>query len=96
MKRILSFALVLILIIASFSACEKTSGLYYDYDMSKYVSLGKYVKTVDRKSEDYAKSKVKFHEQTFGSNLSSNEITASFSASLRIDAIPILLTAKLL
>lgn len=70
MKRILPFALVLILIIASFSACEKTSGLYYDYDMSKYVSLGKYVKTVDRKSEDYAKSKVKFHEQTFGSNLS--------------------------
>ena len=60
MKRFVSVILVCFLLIASLTACKKTSGLYYDYDMSKYVALGKYIKTVDRKSDDYKGAMLNF------------------------------------
>jgi len=69
MKRFVSVILVCFLLIASLAACKKTSGLYYDYDMSKYVALGKYIKTVDRKSDDYKGALLNFYNETFGTDL---------------------------
>ena len=69
MKRIISLVLVGLLFVSLLSACKKTTGLYYDYDMSKYVALGKYVKTVDRKSDDYKSAMLSFYKETFGSDL---------------------------
>ncbi len=69
MKKIISLFIVLILIVTTFSACSNDSGLYYDYDLSKYVTLGQYSTTVDRNSNEYKRQHIYFHKDVFGTDL---------------------------
>ncbi len=69
MKRIISLFMAVMLLILSITACSKASGLYYDYDISKYVTLGQYIKTVDRKSDEYKDAYLSFYNETFGTEL---------------------------
>ena len=69
MKKLITFALVFVMLASVLSGCKKASGLYYDYDMSKYVTLGKYSKTVDRESDDYKEAYQTFYSDIFGSDL---------------------------
>lgn len=51
-----------------FSACSSDK-MYYDYDMTKYVSLGEYDKTVMRDSDEYDEYRQSFYRDTFGNEL---------------------------
>lgn len=67
MKRIISFVIVLALVV-SMSACGK-SNLYYNYNMSDYITVADYSNVVDRKSDTYASAYDAFYSSTFGTNL---------------------------
>lgn len=54
MKRILSVAIVLLLVAILFCGCGKDMGrINYNYDMKKYVELDSYAVEIDRTSEEY-------------------------------------------
>lgn len=69
MKRILSLLIALVLICSCFASCGKNSGIYYDYDMTKYVTEGKYSNVIDKESTDYDYACEAFYDKTFGENL---------------------------
>lgn len=66
MKRILSLLIALVLICTTFASCGKDSGIYYDYDMKKYVTVGKYSNVIDKESTDYDYACDTFNYQTLG------------------------------
>ena len=70
MKRILSLLIALVLICTCFASCGKDSGKYYDYDMTKYVTAGKYSNVIDKETTDYDYACEAFYDKTFGENLS--------------------------
>ncbi len=69
MNKIISLVVSIILIAATFSACSTDSGLYYDYDLSKYVVLGKYSNNVDRNSNEYKQQHIYYYKNVFGTDL---------------------------
>lgn len=69
MKRIITLLLALVLVCTTFVSCGKDSGIYYDYDMSKYVIEGKYSNVIDKETSDYSYAVDAFYEKTFGDNL---------------------------
>ncbi len=69
MKRIITLLLALVLICTTFASCGKDSGIYYDYDMTKYVAEGKYSNVIDKETTDYDYAVEAFYEKTFGENL---------------------------
>lgn len=71
MKRILALILALILICATFASCGKDSGIYYDYDMTEYVTFGEYSTVIDKATTDYSYAVEMFYDKTFGENLTS-------------------------
>ncbi len=69
MKRILSLLIALVLICTCFTSCGKNSGIYYDYDMTKYVTAGKYSNVIDKATTDYDYACELFYDKSFGENL---------------------------
>lgn len=67
MKRIFSFVIVLALIV-SMSACGK-SNLYYDYNISDFITVKDYSNEVDRTSDTYASAYDAFYADAFGTDL---------------------------
>ncbi len=62
---------VSICIVLSLTSCASDNGvqLYYDYDLSEYISVGDFSKTVDRNSVDYKKYYREFYFDAFGEDL---------------------------
>lgn len=68
MKRIISLILICAIFATFLCACGNR-GLYYNYDMSKYMSVGKYSAQVDTSSDSYKEAEKTFYTQTFGETL---------------------------
>lgn len=63
MKKVLAIVLVVIL---SLSLCSCGSGLYYDYNMKKYVTVEDYPNDVETQSVDFIGYVNQFYASTFG------------------------------
>ena len=59
---------VVICLIAGLSACASDNGaqLYYDYDLTEYITVGDFSKVVDRNSDEYKKLYREFYFDAFG------------------------------
>ncbi len=68
MKRTISLILICTIFATLLCGCG-SNGLYYNYDMSKYMSVGKYSAQVDTTSDTYKESAKTFYSQTFGDTL---------------------------
>lgn len=67
MKKVIAFSLA-ILMTFSLVACGD-SDKYYDYDMEKYITLGKFSTEVDKKSEEYIEYYDEYYSEIFGTKL---------------------------
>lgn len=67
MKRIVTLLLAVILLATTLTGCG--SKLYYDYDMTKYITVGEYSNEVSRTSSDYKDAYDAFYSETFGTDL---------------------------
>ena len=67
MKKVIAFSLA-ILMTFSLVACGD-SDKYYDYDMEKYITLGKFSIEVDKKSEEYIEYYDEYYSEIFGTKL---------------------------
>lgn len=59
---------VSVCLILCLAACASDNGaqLYYDYDLSEYISVGEFSKVVDRNSDEYKKLYREFYFDAFG------------------------------
>ncbi len=78
MKKALPFFLVSVLLFLSSCVAGNGAQLYYDYDLTEYITVGDFSKTVDRESDDYKKYYRQFYFDYFGEdfayNLDSGEV----------------------
>ena len=67
MRKIYAIVVSLCLILV-FTACASDNGtqLYYDYDLSEYITVGDYSVVVDRNSDNYKKLYREFYFDAFG------------------------------
>jgi hypothetical protein len=68
MKKKLCLLAVLILFCSFFSGCSQED-LYYDYDMTEFLSVGEYDFIVDKSDDEYEEYYNSFYKQTFGNDL---------------------------
>lgn len=68
MKRIISLILICVIFATLFCGCGN-NGMYYNYDMSKYMTVGKYSVQVDTSSDTYKEAQRTFYSQIFGKTL---------------------------
>lgn len=69
MKKIVSIFLA-VLIMATICGCAKDKGgLYYDYDMTEYITVGEYSTEVDTQSEYYLSTYNQFFTNTFADKM---------------------------
>ena len=70
MKKLVSLFLAII-IMATVCGCGKDDkgGLYYDYDMTEYLTVGEYSKEVDTKSDYYITTVSQFYTNTFADKM---------------------------
>ena len=59
---------VSVCLILCLAACASDNGaqLYYDYDLSEYISVGEFSKVVERNSDEYKKLYREFYFDAFG------------------------------
>lgn len=67
MKKIVALAAAVLLLISTLAGCG--SGLYYNYDMTEYITVGEYSNEVDRTSDDYKNASNNFYTATFSDDL---------------------------
>lgn len=68
MKKIISLILISLIFATLFCGCGN-NGMYYNYDMSKYMTVGKYSAQVDTSSDTYKEAQRTFYSQIFGKTL---------------------------
>ncbi len=68
MKRTISLILICVIFATLLCACGN-NGMYYNYDMNKYMSVGKYSTQVDTESDSYKEAVRTFYSQIFGDTL---------------------------
>ena len=68
MKRFITLLLAVLLIASIFAGCGKDDKLFYQYDLSKYMTVGSYSLDVNKESEDYAYAANQFYTMSFGDN----------------------------
>ncbi len=67
MKKAIAVALSVLIIAFVFAGCGED--LYYNYDMTEYVSVGDYSNKVDRNSTKYIDAVHNYYEEIFGTDL---------------------------
>ena len=68
MKRFITLLLAVLLIASIFAGCGKDDKLFYQYDLSEYITVGSYSLDIDKKSEDYVYAANQFYTMSFGDN----------------------------